>query len=414
MSTPDNAPIYPEMSERALELVRAVGHALEHPPPGSRSPYEGDMVIDGWAHFFAYADLLLPEEGFYERGAACFEKVVEELAAGRVGPHWLANIAWVLNHLARVFLEHQEAEEFLCSVDDYLHEALMRLGQAFDFGMWGGLAGFGRYALRRPRNQTVLAILDRVLDGLEATAVRVPDGIAWRGSILPSKFPDGCFELGPAHGLAGVIHFLASASASGTLQSRTQPLYAGAMGFARTVAIRFEGRLPSAVALDGTSAVGSGWCRGPPGTEVVLAIAGRLAGDHESERKFVELAGALADGSLADPDALAKLDCSLCHGTSGIAHSFRRLFEMTGDERFRAAARRWVDATLERRREGAGVAGFLSNYGPEVRVFLDSTFVSGAPGIALSVAAAAQGDPAPDWDSHFATSLSTPTKLIQS
>jgi lantibiotic modifying enzyme len=97
------------------------------------------------------------------------------------------------------------------------------------------------------------------------------------------------------------------------------------------------------------------------------------------------------------------VDAGLCHGASGLALTFARLFRATGEERLRDAAVRWFERTLALRRPGNGIAGFRSwvpeEDGAEGWAWSDdASFLSGASGIGLALLAAATCVE-PAWDS---------------
>ncbi|SRR6266536_3468501 len=59
-----------------------------------------------------------------------------------------------------------------------------------------------------------------------------------------------------------------------------------------------------------------------------------------------------------EPEIAGVKDAGLCHGAAGLGHIFNRLFQATGEEVFREAARYWFERTLEMKRTGQGIAGF--------------------------------------------------------
>ena len=82
-----------------------------------------------------------------------------------------------------------------------------------------GLAGLGLYALDRGRPAAAsAAILERVLERLGTSCERTAEGLAWYDApelLYPEALkamPEGLFDLGVAHGNAGVAGFLAEAA----------------------------------------------------------------------------------------------------------------------------------------------------------------------------------------------------------
>lgn len=84
-------------------------------------------------------------------------------------------------------------------------------------------------------------------------------------------------------------------------------------------------------------------------------------------------------------------DAALCHGTTGIAHVFNRIYQATGDTQCLAAALSWIDRTLAALDDESRSVNSLSLISP------DYSFLSGITGIALGLLAAIAEAP-PAWD----------------
>jgi hypothetical protein len=89
----------------------------------------------------------------------------------------------------------------------------------------------------------------------------------------------------------------------------------------------------------------------------------------------------LALGAAArSPSTSLVEDAAICHGATGVAHQFHRLYLATGENRLAAAARFWLDRVVD----VAGDGG-------------DAGLVCGDAGIALALVTAI-GACAPAWD----------------
>ena len=312
-------------------------------------------------------------------------------------------LAWVLEHV-RGWLVDEE--------DDPGEEIARMVSRALSGsapGQWGfdlisGLAGAGVYALERAPRPGARECLNGVVRLLTAMAER-QDGIAvWKSppEETPPDRPDlaqqGCYYTGVAHGAAGVISLLAQAHAAG---AEARPLLDEA------VAALFAWKLPAgADSVYGyeemSPGMGSGkptrlaWCHGDPGIAAALMVAARQAGEPAWEREAVDLARAAA----LRLEEKRLTDAGLCHGTLGAAHLFNRMFQATGEPSLADAARFWLGRTLELRRPGEGIAGFLSweiDDSLDVGWQAEPGFLTGAAGVGLALlAAAAPVEPA--WD----------------
>jgi hypothetical protein len=211
------------------------------------------------------------------------------------------------------------------------------------------------------------------------------------------RFPDGYVITGLAHGVAGVVSFLADAAAAGLpvrplLDEAVDWLLAAKLppgpgpAYAYEVAPGDPGR-PTRLA----------WCHGDPGVAAGLLVAARCTGEAAWESEALALARQCAARSGGETSII---DAGLCHGSAGLAHLFNRLYQASGDVALREAARFWIGRTFDLRRPGEGVAGFLAwENDDEMRQDwrAEPGFLTGAAGVGLALlAAAAPVEPA--WD----------------
>jgi lantibiotic biosynthesis protein len=117
---------------------------------------------------------------------------------------------------------------------------------------------------------------------------------------------------------------------------------------------------------------------------------------------WFQIARELLDHCLAWPEnASGVRDAPLCHGATGVAHIFNRVYQAEGDAECREAAVRWFDRALAMRQPDAWIGGFFAMTwrdptGPFVPEATPA-FLDGAIGVALSLLAALT-DVEPAWD----------------
>src|SRR5215208_3584119 len=142
----------------------------------------------------------------------------------------LTGVAWASRHVQRL-LGGEVAHEETSDLDQVLVEALAE-PWAWEYDLIYGLAGIGCYALDHPDPALARGLVAGVVDRLGALARRQGGTAAWWTSPKlmdphrAAQFPSGCYDLGVAHGLAGVVGFLARAVASGHEVSLARPLLA--------------------------------------------------------------------------------------------------------------------------------------------------------------------------------------------
>jgi len=237
-----------------------------------------------------------------------------------------------------------------------IDEALARLLQGYPedapYDLIDGLAGLGVYALARwPRPGAAQCVLG-VVEQLARRAWPDRDGVSWRtppswrGPRREWDRPGGV-DLGVAHGIAGVIPFLARVHRLGLARQTVRPLLDGAVRWllAHMVDVGSGPTVPYFAA--GGAEPGparSAWCYGDPGVAAALLLAARDAG----EPAWAQAATGLALRAAGGPHGQAGVtDPGLYHGSAGLAHLFNRMYQLTAEPALAEAARFWAERTLE-------------------------------------------------------------------
>jgi class I lanthipeptide synthase len=297
----------------------------------------------------------------------------------RVGPglfHGYTGVAWVGDHLRRLFGE--EDLELNEDIDGALIDELARWDGPFD--LVSGLVGIGVYALERieaPSAQTVLAmVIDRLAEHWEERRLYTwPDELP---AYWAERYPSGHHDLGLAHGLPGVIAFLARCREP-RAEALLHELVDWLLGRRR---VDLESEFPP---RDGPGLIESArtaWCYGDAGIALALARAAAV-GDPAWGRPAIDIARRAARRPLVKTGVA---DGMLCHGAAGLIRVYARLAELTGDAELAATAELWMARTLTMRRADpvlAASAGFFVDTGGEPQPAFD--FLHGIAGIGLAL-----------------------------
>jgi hypothetical protein len=268
----------------------------------------------------------------------------------------VAGIAWCLRHLmAQGFIEPDD--DVFADIDPIVFAHAARPGDDF---LHDGL-GAVLYAIDRFPDSRAVACVGTALAHLTAIA-------------------DGPLNLGLAHGAAAMISLAAKATASELLAPRARALITRlverivAASNPAGVRSMFPRQIDATNQPMGSPSSRLGWCNGDLGIALALDHAG-----------YTQLAGEIFSHVALhrDPDNGEIRDASLCHGSMGVAHAFRRI----GNSR---CADAWLDRAMVDADAGFP---FHMQSGPVVC----TNMLQGVAGIGLALIASID-DAEPAWD----------------
>ncbi len=373
---------------------------------------EGPELLSHYALLHAYLGVAWNSAGHAAKATAFLEQSIESLADTPIAPALyggFTGVAWIVEHLQHPPLGNPASaddgdpnEEIDSALLSYLETPVWK--ESYD--LISGLVGFGVYALERLPRRSAETCLTRILDHLAAMSTRDNGEAAWWTplELIPpiarAQLPSGHYNLGVAHGVPGVIGFLAQINDAGLLEHQVTPLMSGAVAWLlkQRLPVGSDSAFPTTAGHPEASRPSrAAWCYGDPGIVLALLAAARSLGEREWEEQALAIGRKVAQ---REPKNCGVNDAGLCHGASGLAHVFNRLFQATGEDAFLKAARFWFGQALEMRKPGAGIAGFAPWYpkGAERDVRRTTCgFLMGGSGIALALLAAIT-DLEPRWD----------------
>jgi hypothetical protein len=365
------------------------------------------------ALLYGYMALALDDIEWANRATESLNLAIEQAAhqAGYVGLYGgLTGLGWTVEHLSRLFQriaeeadppqsDNASEEDLNADIDAMIMRHLPRMTPSSPYDLISGLVGLGTYFFERLPRETAAPGIRAVFDQLESLAQQTEAGMTWFSGpeLLPEwqreLCPNGYYNLGVAHGIPGIIHFLNEVSATQIVEpDRSCKLRDGAVQWliaqARPPgsASRFSSWVvPGEQPTDSRMA----WCYGDLGILSVLLQVARRA-DRTDWRQF---SNELLDHCLAWPlDNAGIGDAPLCHGAVGVAHIFNRIYQETGDRRCLDASLLWFDRTLAMRHPGTGVGGYSSLTRPDplepVVWEASAAFLDGSIGVALALLSA--------------------------
>jgi lantibiotic modifying enzyme len=405
---------------RLLAAIAAVAEALETPVTDlghARPPSQAVDLADGSAGtalLFAYlsrASRGVSELGDPDRWAEVashhLEHAIQGVGAIALGPGLFAGftgVAWSMAHVARMLEIEIEIPD---SIDSGLIDLVTARWSSESYDLVSGLVGLGVYFLERLPHPLASRGLLAILERLAELAHRDTNGIAWHTppQKLPEpqrrQFPEGYYDLGLAHGLAGVVAFLVRAHAAGIAERCSLELLEGAVAWllAHELDARQGGGFPWAhVPGRAPRPARAAWCYGDPGIGIALLQAAtwlRRPAWAIRARSLVEAAAR----RLRETSGI--VDISVCHGSAGLLHMVNRVHQRMPSPALRDAIDVWLDWTLDARTEAPGpaVAGFraLTHQQGELVWVAERGLLNGAAGVGL-VLLGIVSDVTPAWD----------------
>ena len=375
----------------------------------------GDAALDdltggygGAALFYAYLHAASDNAGAADRALEALERSTSAIAERHMLPALYSGflgVGWVVTHLTRDLFEGDPS--LAGEIDDAVGQLLSNVEDRLTYELIYGLAGYGTYLVERLPDPGAAALLGRVLDLLDesrdASGVWLSDP-GWMPPWQREQMPRGCYNLGVAHGIPGVIGFLAAAHREGFADPRLARFADDAVRW--TLARKWDrsssSLFPAFLPVDAEPyPTRTAWCYGDLGVAAILLSAAQSFGHDEWRREALSIARTAARRSVEDTQVK---DAGLCHGSTGIAHLFNRMAQASGDDELRDAADRWYRVVLDMRRPGVGLAGLQSwvdivengkLVGWEWKT--EPGFLSGVAGIGLGLLAAVT-DFEPRWD----------------
>jgi lantibiotic modifying enzyme len=391
-------------ADEARTVVREIANALAGPEAGEDPQYDSASLSRGTAGvamFYAAAAEVLGDEARTTALALC-DRTIDAASDQPLDPmlySGIVGVGWALSVVERRLEEPDDGDS---DIDEYVGTVLAVSPWPGSFDLILGVVGLGVYCLERLPRESARRGLDLVVARLGELAETTSQGLAWRTGlrVMPPyrrpEFPDGYFDVGLAHGAAGVVAFLAEATRAGAAGARE--LLAGAVDWllAQRLADTSRSVYPGIVAPGQPPAAARvAWCYGDPGVAAALLGAGDALGAGE----LLEEARALARRCAGQNEFTGIADAGLCHGATGVAHILNRVGQALADERILDNARFWFGEALGMRRAGMAIAGFpsLDRTGEQPQFRPRGGVLEGASGVGLALVSAVTATE-PWWD----------------
>lgn len=263
----------------------------------------------------------------------------------------VAGIAFTFQHLRNIDVLDRSEDINLSQLDEFLGRAAETDFHLANWDPLHGLVGLGVYFLERIRETGEKKYLEKIVDYLSQLKTDTNGHSVWITSGF-GEYED-CYNLGMAHGMPGVLSFLAQAYVHGVRRSAIREMISSCISFLLTHK-RAAGQLYSFPSSIGIASIQHterqqtrprhGWCYGDLGMANALIHCGKSLNREDWLHAGIDIA--LKTTRIPFEDARCD-DAPFCHGSSGLIHQYHRIYRLTKHSAFKNAAESWLNLTLK-------------------------------------------------------------------
>ncbi len=192
-------------------------------------------------------------------------------------------------------------------------------------------------------------------------------------------------NLGLSHGITGILKFCIDCYNKGVCKQQSQTFALNIIDYliGNTLSDRTKSYFASINDSKSPSQQASrlGWCYGDLGIAYILFKAGTTFNDENVKNFALDVLYHSTERRQYEQTQVT--DAGICHGSSGIAHIYNRLWDKTKDAVFAEACRYWIKRTIEYSMYPDGIAGFKAY--SNVRYMYENNvgLLEGATGVGL-------------------------------
>ncbi len=266
--------------------------------------------------------------------------------------------------------------------------------QYFDF-MHGAL-GAGLYFLKRKTHPEEISNL---IDYLYETAEKdkIHETFCWKSSLGVSG--EIGYNIALSHGISSIVLFLCRVSMNGFSHPSLSELLTGAVNYllSQEIDIEIYGSYFPSQSKEKIIRGRLAWCYGDLGVAYAIWYAGKIMENNSWIKKGLEVF-TYSTKRLSPKDNMV-MDAGICHGSSGVAMFFYRIYLETGDKIYKEAGEHWIKRTLDLAHFKDGLAGYKT-YNKEMDTNPDYSLLTGIAGIGMVLISYLSSDEQ-KWDELF-------------
>lgn len=306
------------------------------------------------------------DERFLDKLEQTIELINKKIKAGNdivsSYAHGIAGYAWLIIYLKENNIIEVDLNDYFFEMDDFLYCQLMLMLEAKQYDSLHKAIGIGYYFLKRGKNEVIEQIINELYNNRKTI-----NGYATWTRYDQKNYKD-VIDLGFAHGIPGKLFFLfkcylkqISTKKCGEMIRENVAFIISFMNLSGTPSY-----LPYNIEIDQIKKFNSksnwsrlAWCYGDLSALYVLQLLPSFLPAQLNVNDMLEHVAERRDAAATDANITG-----ICHGSSGVAHIFFRMFLKTGNHCFEEACHYWLKKTLSLGNEPTGIIGhvFPENY----------------------------------------------------
>lgn len=344
------------------------------------------------------------EDIYLEKADIILDSLINEINNGLTSTTYcdgLAGLASMLNYLAEYDIIDEGIEDLLQQCDIILYQAFIENVKQKNLDYLHGALGIAFYFLHRQlTNPEVITTLIQVGEKIFQYCV-------WNLNSADNQY----INLGMAHGQMSMLMFLIKyihvAPEPKKIANVIRAIIKQVLLY-RTTNPNSLAQFPAIVPLQAENFeklynTPNGWCYGDAMISLCILAASKVLQDVQLRRKAMYIA--LLSAKRDTPARAFIIDAAMCHGSAGLAHIYRKWYQITGRLEFKASYEYWVRQTLLMGDRPDGIGGFQKYAGPD-NYSNALGLLDGVCGIGLVLADFVENslNNDSDWDRFFALS----------
>lgn len=261
----------------------------------------------------------------------------------------LAGIGWLIIFLSENDLISFETEDILLEIDDVLQRELILFLNKKEFDLLHEALGVGQYFIKRKNIEQV----DKIVCALYEARSEFESEIAWN-KLDKYNSKSNVYDLGLAHGLAGILYFLGKSYQMNCEVEKCLILINGVFSFYKNniqpgnlMMSFFPDAIPVEAYKSGNIEQKSrvAWCYGDLGIGYTLYQVASIIKNSTFQDFALNILKVVA--LKKDYKDTIVSEASFCHGSSGNGIMFLKLYKITQDEDFLKVANFYLNMTIE-------------------------------------------------------------------